>query len=323
MGERRFLCAGAILALAVSPFACTGGSSNAPPGEGDAGAQGSDSSVVFVDGSVAVDAASDVARAPDANDAAVSATDSPPPLDASEAGAPVDASDAAASDASDATSVDAAEASAPDAMTDAGLDGGADAGADAGEEAGDDAGACGLNPSATAWDVTADFSLTNNPCGVWTYGYTASLGSTPLTVYSTVSGSSWIDPTNVTAGAPTVWKNLTSSTENSVGPGQVSEHPGPHREYSTSRWTAPRAATYSFAVQFFAGDIGTKDAAVLHGTTVLYEGSPATNPTYSTTITMAAGDTFDVAVGLTASETFNYGNTPVTCTVMEVLDAGD
>jgi hypothetical protein len=31
--------------------------------------------------------------------------------------------------------------------------------------------------------VTADFSITTNPCGVGTYGYTKSFGSTPLIVY--------------------------------------------------------------------------------------------------------------------------------------------
>lgn len=248
--------------------------------------------------------------------------------------------DAGAQDATVDASVDAgvdADAGHGDATADA--DAGSDAPVDAPADTtqGDaseasldaqdsgDASACSINPLQTSWDVTADFSTTTNPCGVWTYGYTRSLGSTPFIVYATAEtlGTelvAWIDPNNVTTNDPTVYKNLSGTTQNSLPPGQVAEHPGPNGEYSTSRWTAPRAGTYSFSVTFNVGDAinGTsKDAAVLHGTTVLFEQATSANPIYSTTLTMAAGDTFAVAVGITGSETYWYGTTPITFVVTQ------
>jgi hypothetical protein len=170
------------------------------------------------------------------------------------------------------------------------------------------------------WDVTEDFCPTTNPCGVWTYGYARSLGSTPLLVYAGLKRDN----------ALTGWENPAIGTVPSVGkaprgsvsfpwvvPGQFWEHPGPQGEYSTVRWTAPQTGTYSFSVQFFAGDRGETDGAVLRGTTVLFEHPTSTNPTYSTTLRMAAGDTFDVAVGITGGETIYYGTTPITFVVTE------
>jgi formylglycine-generating enzyme required for sulfatase activity len=204
----------------------------------------------------------------------------------------------------------------PDASIDATTVASTDASPDAPTEASDDAGGCAASDLASSWDVTADFSTATNPSCVWSYGYTETLGSTPFILFTQVLDQlpgvpSWLDPTNETAYTPSLLQNLSGSTVYGVAPGQVSENPGPNGEYATARWTAPAAGTYSFAVQFFAGDTGIKNGAVLHGSAVLFQQSPATDPTFSTTLTMAAGDTFDVATGLTAGETFNNGNTPI------------
>jgi hypothetical protein len=168
--------------------------------------------------------------------------------------------------------------------------------------------ACAVNLTLSQWDVNADFSAAQNPCGVWTYGYTAALGSSPLTVYSTRDGIYWIDPNNVTTHDPTAWQQNSS----------FNLHPGPLGEYSTARWTAPRDGTYTFVVGFFAGDPGETNGAVLHKSEVLFQASTTANPSYSTTLTMTAGDTVDVAVGLVVpvtSTSFLRGTTPVSVVV--------
>src|SRR5580698_4672187 len=134
----------------------------------------------------------------------------------------------------------------------------------------------------TRWDATEDFCKDKNPCGAWTYGYTRRLGSAPLVAYSAVVTwhgglvTGWDDPANATSHAPYVAKNVSPTTWDESGnmvqpgdrraaivPGQLFANPGPHGEYSTTRWTAPRAGTYSFAVQFLFGDRGGTDVAVL------------------------------------------------------------
>jgi len=194
-----------------------------------------------------------------------------------------------------------------------------------GESGAGGADSCTHDPLATSWDVFSDFSPTVNPCGVWSYGYTTSLGSTLILYPQSItyaSGNSlamaWVDPTNITLGAPTLGVNpATGAVLNGATPGQSFEHPGPDGEYSTVRWTAPRAGTYSFDIQFFAGNSGETDGAVLQGTSVLFEQATSTNPTFSATLPLTAGDTFDVAVGITGAETFYYGTTPVTFVVKQ------
>jgi hypothetical protein len=322
------------LAAAIGPLAaCSGSDSGGAAGstsgspkdsgmdatadEGTGNSSDASSGASSEAGSTLDGGAESAADAGAAMEASVNAGDGGP------AGEPMDGGGA---DATVAPAKEGGLDSALETSTDA-SDAGAD-GSDATDEDAVDAGQCARNSLATSWDVTADFSGISNPCGVWTYGYTKSLGSTPFIVFTghavcavglPVEGG-WIDPSTATL-LPEVWKNVCGSgTIDNVAPGQVSEHPGPNGEYSTSRWTAPRAGTYSFTVNFSVGNAvnGTsKNAAVLHGTTVLFQAATSTNPTYSTTLTMAAGDTFDAAVGLTGSETYTYGNTPITFLVTQ------
>jgi len=188
--------------------------------------------------------------------------------------------------------------------------------------------ACAANVNQSSWDVAADFSITSNPCGVWTYGYATSLGSGLLTVYprlpnsqtgapctTEVVGCDWHDPNNSVAGAPDAFYNNGFGLVNGVANGQFTLHPGTHGEYSTARWTAPRSGTFTFNIQFLVGDTGETDGAVLHGTTVLFEHATSTNPTFTTTVSMLPGDWIDAAVGITGSEDGLAGQTPTMMTV--------
>src|SRR5947209_5589818 len=85
--------------------------------------------------------------------------------------------------------------------------------------------------SATVFDVAADFSPTNNPNGVWSYGYSPSPGSSfVLDSYHTVddNGHSVWTP-NSNTGYPLTFYNGTDHPivdgVNSLAPHQIALHP--------------------------------------------------------------------------------------------------
>jgi hypothetical protein len=169
---------------------------------------------------------------------------------------------------------------------------------------------CAATLDQTTWDPNVDYSSTENPCGVWTYGYTRTLGSAPLVIYSAKDGIYWVDPGNETLFDPAAWQK----------DGTFNLHPGPKGEYSTVRWTAPRDGTYSVTVAFLAGDKGETDGAVLQGTYVLFESSTTSNPHYAAVLTMAAGETLDVAVGLVppvSASSYLFGTTPISLVITD------
>jgi alpha-tubulin suppressor-like RCC1 family protein len=172
----------------------------------------------------------------------------------------------------------------------------------------------------THWDATADFSGTANPNGAWSSGYTATLGSTFILfpAFESVALDLWYDPTNFAIGTPIFGKNVSASTAYGVPPGEVTLHPGCNAsEYAELRWTAPQAGSYLANVQFFAGDGGNTDAAVLvnGGAPVFTVASTNTNPSYSSFLSLAAGDRIQFAVG-TGGDGCTSDNTPIRVTVL-------
>lgn len=165
--------------------------------------------------------------------------------------------------------------------------------------------------------LASDFSATSNPNGAWSYGYSLGApGSDAATwiVYPTTQSQSdvdcWYDANNVALGAPAACYNGSQSTTSTgVAPSEAALHPGQNGEYSIARWTAPAAGAYVVHVQFKAGDQGETDGMLVHNGAVLWSvAATSTNPTDDRTVTMAAGDTLDVAVGSDGS--FLYDTTP-------------
>ena len=83
---------------------------------------------------------------------------------------------------------------------------------------------------ALTFDAATDFSLTNNPNGVWSYGYSSTLGGV-FNLYpdkGNISGLDyWRDNTIVSAGVPNVAHNGTTNTVTAIPccqwlPGQLS-----------------------------------------------------------------------------------------------------
>src|SRR5688572_15709835 len=86
---------------------------------------------------------------------------------------------------------------------------------------------------AQTFDAADDFSIANNPNGVWSSGYTDTLGST-LNLYTQFVDSGgfllWQSPTF--GRDPNFAKNTTGGDAFGTANGQVSLHPGPGNQYS-------------------------------------------------------------------------------------------
>ena len=114
------------------------------------------------------------------------------------------------------------------------------------------------------FNAAADFSLNSNPNGVWTYGYSTTLGGTFIldaNTGTTISGNpnfSYWDANIVFTGTPGVYKNTSATNQQAGGlnlePGQLALHPGPHGEVSIVRWTSPDAGNLSLNAIFTGRD---------------------------------------------------------------------
>ena len=170
------------------------------------------------------------------------------------------------------------------------------------------------------WDLTDDFSKTDNPTGVWSYG-TALSGT--FTLYDRTridrgTDTIWQYATLI-SNAPHLWKNESGATVTGNPNGSVSLHPGPDVEAqpSIARWTAPVGGAATLTGSFGAGDGGVADARIKYNEATISESLDfTTDQPFSITQTVSAGDTFDWVV----SGVFGGGNTPLTTTV--TLDSG-
>jgi hypothetical protein len=177
----------------------------------------------------------------------------------------------------------------------------------------------GLAHPASAYDAAGDFSLSSNPNGVWSYGWSTNLGSafqldtTNTTAWASGPLSGWLDG-RTSDFYPLVLHNGTTGVVTSGStvyqPGQLAEHPGANDQYCIVRWTAPYSGTFSIAATFTGlSAIGDSvDVHILHtGSSIFNSGvygspSPAS---YSGALSVNLGDTIDFAVGFGTDG--NYG----------------
>jgi hypothetical protein len=201
---------------------------------------------------------------------------------------------------------------------------------------------CLLNAEAsmagTLYDAAADFSPTSNPNGVWSYGWSQTLGSTFNldTTSATIDGLNWWEGPIFTGAQPPgsfplVGHNGTTSPITFGGtaeaqPGQLWMHPGPQDQFSVIRFTAPDAGTFVLATSFtgidFAGPTRTDVHVLLDGSSI-FNGNvdgfgPGSGPSFTTTLTLHAGDTIDFAVGDGTHGTYNNDSTGITATLSSV-----
>ncbi len=133
--------------------------------------------------------------------------------------------------------------------------------------------------NAQHYDPSADFSIANNPNGVWSYGWQSTLGSI-FNLYSEVlpNGHDLADfPLwHLNNNPPLIVKNATGNivvppnTTITYQVEQLALHPGSAGQYSTLRWTAPSTGSYFLAAAFSGIDYCTQyggtttDVHVLH-----------------------------------------------------------
>jgi hypothetical protein len=197
-----------------------------------------------------------------------------------------------------------------------------------------------LAGSQKTFDLSADFSLKNNPNRVWQYGYSATNSLAPdqfrIDNEPEITGpiGFWHPATNHGPGPgyyPYVAYNTSKETEFgsskgwSARAGEVAMEASNTGQYSMVRFMAPAAGNYSVSARFAGVHFGlsTTDVHVLHDGTSLFDadidgygGDPAfhnvqgTNPNaeYLGEVTMKAGDTITFAVGYGKNKT-NFGDT--------------
>lgn len=165
--------------------------------------------------------------------------------------------------------------------------------------------------AATVYDVAADFSVTNNPNGVWTYGETNGFGGA-FTQFTDNGTSSTIDfwrGASPAFGTPVLYHNnsatpFISGTTN-YGPFEAGFHPGVGDRDTTYRFTAPASGLYAFNGRFFGQDTGGTTTEVRLFVNSVQQGTPIdvtgfgapSTQTRVSTFTLAAGDFLDISVG--------------------------
>jgi hypothetical protein len=171
------------------------------------------------------------------------------------------------------------------------------------------------------WDVTADFSITNNPNGAWSYGYgPVGLGSFTLFTDTGTFGYEFWDISGNPAGEiPLAGKNTSSTTAFGVAPGEFFLHPyAGDQALAVARWTAPSAGTFPISGSFGTGNTGDMSYYIYQNSILLYSSiDDPDNYTFSFSPSLLAGDTISFAVGPnTAGGTFISGSTPLSATIV-------
>ena len=186
-------------------------------------------------------------------------------------------------------------------------------------------------------DAVQDFSITANPNGVWSYGYTNSLGS-GLVLHNTAQAdyvpgvdrwwSSAVDPTVLGVSRNKTGAAITTNPPTATyPPDMLLMHPTLPTVYEVVRWTAPVSGPYSIKGSFAGLDIFTSvadtDVHVLRNSTtelvpVTVLHGIGTQAPFATTAILNAGDTIDFAVGVGPSGVHNNDSTGLKATITPI-----
>jgi len=198
------------------------------------------------------------------------------------------------------------------------------------------AGKCGTNappPPVVIHDMSQDFSPSSNPAGVWSYGYSATLGG-PFNLLTFTKNfaagngvplSAWQVSDSLAPGIGRVMGNLTAISEGGaftappgtvwVGPG----NPGAPGEFGLIRFTVPAGGSGVYRIESaarstFDGPVsGDSDFHVLKNGQELFGQFVAPNSAtgWSNALTLAVGDTIDFAVGRGADGSLDHSSLKV------------
>ena len=204
-----------------------------------------------------------------------------------------------------------------------------------------------ITSSATIYNPATDFSTSVNPTGVWSYGWSQTLGA-PFNIDTTViqnlggvnGVAQWQGNQPPGAdGNPSVFKNTTASQQTIssilIPAGDLAMHPGSADQDSVIQFKAPTAGQYLISGSFFGLDqVGptSTDIHVLVNNNALFNGvvngygpGTGTPPFFGLTVTLAAGGIIDFAVGDDSGSgrdaggaNFSYDSTGLAATITAV-----
>ncbi len=182
------------------------------------------------------------------------------------------------------------------------------------------------------YDPAAAFSTTNNPNGVWSYGWSHTLGSAfiPDTDFVLSSGlSAWLGDQSAD-GTPGIAYNGTGSPISIPGTivtyptGGLAEHPGPAGQDALLRFTAPSSGNYSIAGNFSGFDRAptTTDVHVLVDGVSEFDGNvggygPSSAVPFLIDLPLKTGDIIDFAVGVGSDGSNHNDTTGLAATITE------
>jgi RHS repeat-associated protein len=161
-----------------------------------------------------------------------------------------------------------------------------------------------------AYDAAQGFSTDSNPNGVWSYGFSDTLGGLmaldPELAYDDSGINIW--RTNIWLGAPCVFYNPSEDTvvlgSITMEPFALGFHPGPDGQFSIIRFTAPATGQYLFWAVFSGVDTEgtTTDVHVLTNGVSMFDGGvngfgTGSGPSASGDMVLVEGDTLDFVVG--------------------------
>ena len=158
------------------------------------------------------------------------------------------------------------------------------------------------------YDLAGDFSLRSNPNGVWTYGYSTTLGGS-LTNFDITANPSGLDQRKTSFNTYLgVYHNPTNSAINFAGavfgPNEAGAHPGPGGQYSIFRFTVQADGIYQVDTAFTGLELvgTTTDVHVLTNGISVFDGTVngygnGSRASYSHALNLIAGDRIDFVVG--------------------------
>jgi len=173
---------------------------------------------------------------------------------------------------------------------------------------------------AQIYNLAADYSTTNNPNSVWSYGWSVNRGS-QFQLYKQSGDSSglmrWYDGGS---DCPSIGYNptdqiITYSTLQ-LPPAKLLVHPGPTGENSVIRWTAPVSGIYQIEAVFTGRDIysTSTDVAILHKSVEIWSGfvnGYDVPLSVSKTVSVNAGDIIDFTVGYGSEPNYSHDSTGI------------
>ncbi len=170
------------------------------------------------------------------------------------------------------------------------------------------------------WELMKGFSLTSNPNGAWSFGWTQETGGKFMLYRKSLWSAELKRNTGWTSGdknspGPHAWMNSSNKEICRVRPGQLSLHPGPGGQHSIARWTSPGRYHVMIEGEFCEGDLGAMSVQVLHNGKPLFQAeNTSKKEVFALEANIKSGDTIDFDVG-TGHGGWGWGNTPITAVI--------